>query len=89
MIDEAFNVSKGANSIISMLHFLNHGLEESSIHLHVDNCAKNRFMMYILPDMESSYWSAGGDEDVFPNSPVHNICTQLVLWSGGAAVLLN
>ena len=45
-------MGKGANSIISMLHhFLKHmhGIRESSVHLHADNCAghnENRFMMY-------------------------------------------
>ena len=53
LIDEAFNVGKGANSIISMLHhfFQTHGIGEKSVHLHADNCAgqnKNRFMMYYL-----------------------------------------
>ena len=46
-------MGKGANSIISMLHhfFEAHGLGESSVHLHADNCTgqnKNRFMMYYL-----------------------------------------
>ena len=53
LIDEAYNVGKGANSIISMLHhfFEVHGLGETSAHLHADNCTgqnKNRFMMYYL-----------------------------------------
>ena len=53
LIDEAFNVGKGANSIISMLHYFfeAHGIGEKSVHLHADNCAgqnKNRFMMYYL-----------------------------------------
>ena len=40
LIDEAFNVGKGANSIISMLHhfFEAHGMGECSVHLHADNC---------------------------------------------------
>ena len=46
-------MGKGANSIISMLHhfFEAHGIGETSVHLHADNCAgqnKNRFMMYYL-----------------------------------------
>ena len=46
-------MGKGANAIISMLHhfFEVHGLGESSVHLHADNCTgqnKNRFMMYYL-----------------------------------------
>ena len=53
LIDEAFNVGKGANSIISMLHhFLHHHrFGESSLHLHADNCSgqnKNRFVMQCL-----------------------------------------
>lgn len=53
LIDEAFNVGKGANSIISMLHhfFEVHGFGEKYVHLHADNCVgqnKNRFLMYYL-----------------------------------------
>ena len=50
-IDEAFNVGKGANSIISMVHpfFAIHGCGEAHAHLHTNNCTgqnKNRFMVY-------------------------------------------
>ena len=53
LIDEAYNVGKGANSIISMIHhfFATHGLGETSVHLHADNCCgqnKNRYMMSYL-----------------------------------------
>ncbi|XP_065892160.1 uncharacterized protein [Dysidea avara] len=53
LIDESFNVGKGANSIISMIHhfFANHGIGETSVHLHADNCYgqnKNRYMMGYL-----------------------------------------
>ena len=53
MIDEAVNVGKGANAIISMIHhfFTNHGLGETVVYLHADNCSgqnKNRYMMYYL-----------------------------------------
>lgn len=53
LIDEAHNVGKGANSIISMMHhfFEIHGFGESKVHLHADNCTgqnKNRFMMFYL-----------------------------------------
>ena len=44
---------KGANAIISMLHhfFEHHGLGETSVHLHADNCSgqnKNKYMMWYL-----------------------------------------
>ena len=53
LIDEAFNVGKGANTIISMLRhfFQHHGIGETVVHLHADNCSgqnKNRFMMQYL-----------------------------------------
>ena len=52
-MDEAYNVGKGANSIISMLHhfFYQHGFGETTAHLHADNCSgqnKNRYMMSYL-----------------------------------------
>ena len=53
LIDEAVNVGKGANAIISMLHhfFSTYGLGETEVHLHADNCSgqnKNRYMMHYL-----------------------------------------
>ena len=53
LIDEAINVGKGANVIISLLHhfFSAYGLGEAVGHLHADNCSgqnKNRHMMYYL-----------------------------------------
>lgn len=53
LIDEAVNVGKGANAIISMMHhfFSTYGLGEKVVHLHADNCSgqnKNRHMMYYL-----------------------------------------
>ena len=53
LIDEAVNVGKGANAIISLLHhfFATYGLGEKVAHLHTDNCCgqnKNRYMMYYL-----------------------------------------
>ena len=53
LIDEAVNVGKGANTIVSMLHhfFATYGLGEKIVHLHADNCSgqnKNRHMMCYL-----------------------------------------
>ena len=53
LIDKAFNVGKGANTIISMLHhsFQHHGVGETVVHLHMNSCSgqnKNRFMMQYL-----------------------------------------
>ena len=54
LIDEASNTGKGANTIISLLHhFLeHHGLGESDLHLHVDNCVgqniNNTMLHYLM-----------------------------------------
>lgn len=40
LVDEAVDTGKGANTVVSMLHyfFAHHGLSESNLHLHADNC---------------------------------------------------
>lgn len=53
LIDEAVSVGKGANSTISYVHhyFANHGLGETNVHLHADNCSgqnKNNFFLWYL-----------------------------------------
>ena len=53
LIDEASDTGKGANTIVSMLHhfFKEHGLGETDVHLHADNCVgqnKNNTMLHYL-----------------------------------------
>ena len=54
LIDEAVDIGKGANAVVSMLHhfFEVHGLGEKDVHLHADNCGgqnKNNIMVgYLL-----------------------------------------
>jgi len=53
LIDEASDIGKGANTTISYVHhyFENHGLGETSIHLHADNCSgrnKNNYFIWYL-----------------------------------------
>ena len=53
LIDEAVDVGKGSNAIVSMLHhfFAHHGLGEERVHLHADNCGgqnKNSTMVQYL-----------------------------------------
>ena len=40
LIDEAVDMEKGVNAIVSMLNqfFAHHGLGEKNVHLHADNC---------------------------------------------------
>ena len=53
LTDEAADCGKGANVVISQLHyfFSNHGLGEKVVYLHCDNCTgqnKNSFMVQYL-----------------------------------------
>ena len=53
LIDEASDTGKGANTIVSLLHhfFQEHGLGETDVHLHADNCVgqnKNSTMLHYL-----------------------------------------
>ena len=53
LIDEAVDVGKGANTTISYVHhyFENHGLGETDVHLHADNCSgqnKNNYFIWYL-----------------------------------------
>ena len=53
LIDEAVDMGKGSNAIVSMLHhyFAHHGLGEKRVHLHADNCGgqnKNAIMVQYL-----------------------------------------
>ena len=60
LIDEADNMGKGSNAIMSMLHhfFAHHGLGKKTVHLHADNCGgqnKNAIMVQYL--MEGDDWA--------------------------------
>ena len=51
LIDESVQTGKGANSVISYLHhfFDKHGLGETDVHVHADNCAgqnKNNYLLW-------------------------------------------
>ena len=53
LIDEAATVGKGANSTISYVHhyFAQHGVGETDVHLHADNCTgqnKNNYFLWYL-----------------------------------------
>ena len=53
LIDEAVDMGKGSNAIVSMLHhfFAHHGLGKEKVHLHADNCSgqnRNTIMVQYL-----------------------------------------
>ena len=84
LIDESVQIGKGANSVISYLHhfFDKHGLGETDVHVHADNCAGQNKNNYLL-----LYW-AWRDHSRFPqllpifisHSWPHKICMRLVFW---------
>ena len=52
LIDEAVDVGKGSNTVVSLLHhfFETHSLGETDVHLHADNCVgqnKNNTMLQV------------------------------------------
>ena len=51
LIDEACDMGKGANTIVSLLHhfFQVHGLRECEVQLHADNCVGQNTMLQYLP----------------------------------------
>ena len=51
-MDESFSTGKGANAVVSMLHYYlqNHGLNSVIIHLNADNCSgqnKNNALLQV------------------------------------------
>ena len=54
LLDESWDYGKGANTVISLLHFFfdNFGLGETEVHLHADNCCgqnkSNAMIQYLL-----------------------------------------
>ena len=68
LINEAANTGKGANAVISMLHnfFSMHGLGETTLHLHADNCSGQnrqylvwRVLVGLSREIEFSFMVAG------------------------------
>ena len=52
LIDESVDVGKGANAVVSMLHYFfeHHSLGEEHVHLHADNCVgqnKNNIVVQV------------------------------------------
>ena len=69
--DEAVNVRKGANVIISLVHhiFATYGLGENVAHLHADNCSGQNKNWYNdeLPYVKSADWPASADNSILPS----------------------
>ena len=90
LIDEAHLISKGANAVVSYLHyfFQNFGLGETDVHLHCDNCSgqnKNRIVLQYCA------WrvAVGLHKSItlnFFDCWTHKICTRLVFWPSQAGI---
>ena len=57
LIDESVQCGKGANTVISLLHYFfdHYGMGEKHVHLHADNCSgqnkntyNNTFLWYLM-----------------------------------------
>ena len=65
LTDEAGYFSKGANAVISNIHFFeHHSLRETDVYLHTDNCCRQnnkkammRYLAYINKEAHSPCWS--------------------------------
>lgn len=81
LIDEASDVGKGANTTISYIHhfFQNHGLGETHVHLHADNCSgqnKNNYFIWYNFSVEDNFAAARINQLFLP------YCGSYKVWSG-------
>ena len=90
LIDEASDTGKGSNTIVSMLHhfFSEHGLGETHVHLHADNCVgQNKKTHHAsLSDLARDGWVTQENCSVFSYSWPYKVFTRLVFWAGEATV---
>jgi len=89
LTDEAHFISKGANAVVSYLHFFfeNYGLGETNVQLHCDNCSgqnKNKIVLLYCA------WrvAIGLHKSITLNFLIagHKICTRLVFWPPQAGI---
>ena len=84
LIDEAIDMGKGSNAIVSMLHhfFVHHGLDEKIVHLHADNWwAKQKRDNGPVPALASHDQPAIRDHPIIYDPRTHKVQPRLVLWT--------
>lgn len=61
LIDEAGSMGKGENATISYIHYFfeNHGIGETDVHLHADNCCgkKKKLLCPLVFGVEGNGWT--------------------------------
>uniref|UniRef100_A0A1X7U400 Uncharacterized protein n=1 Tax=Amphimedon queenslandica TaxID=400682 RepID=A0A1X7U400_AMPQE len=82
LINESFDTGKGANPVISMVHFYlkNHGLNSVSIHFNADNCTgqnkNNTVIQYLLWRLDTKFspdWCFGLLKQKFRKAEVDSL----------------
>ena len=89
LIDEASDTGKGSISIVSMIHHLFevHGLGETDVHLHADNCVgQNKNNNTPLSTMASDGWPSSQHHAVILGGRAHQVLPRLVFRLAEATV---
>ena len=84
LTDESGEAGRGANAVISHLHFFfeEHGLGEKSVHLHAELYRTKQKQQHDgLLDVEGNDWTTYRHNLLFLGSGTYEVQPRLVLWA--------